>query len=150
MKLVKFALIIIEIKITWLISPESIANLKLVGSSPWFKTTWFWISAFFCPPLGFEILGKKLFYILNLFFLNWGHLMHYQTTGWQCEKAIQPKSTSSMWSMRRRRSYQTHLVNEEGGEAKDGLLLDNRAFFLQAGHLQLPGGEKLEYSFLYP
>ena len=33
----------------------------------------------------------------------------------------------------------TNLVDEEGGEAKDGLLLNDRANLLQAGHLQLPG-----------
>ena len=33
----------------------------------------------------------------------------------------------------------TNLVDEEGGEAKNGLLLDDRANLLQAGHLQLPG-----------
>ena len=33
----------------------------------------------------------------------------------------------------------TNLVDEEGSEAKNGLLLDDRANLLQAGHLQLPG-----------
>ena len=39
---------------------------------------------------------------------------------------------------------QTHLINEEGGEAKDSLLLNNRACLFQAGNLQLPGWKKLE------
>ena len=35
---------------------------------------------------------------------------------------------------------QVDLVDEEGGETKDGLLLHNGTLLLQAGHLELPVG----------
>ena len=36
--------------------------------------------------------------------------------------------------------WKCHLVDEEGGEAKNSLLLHNGSLLLQANHLQLPKG----------
>ena len=36
--------------------------------------------------------------------------------------------------------WKRHLVDEEGGEAKNSLLLHNGSLLLQANHLQLPKG----------
>ena len=41
-----------------------------------------------------------------------------------------------------KKEEQTYLVDEEGGEAEDGLLLHHRASFLQAGHVELPAEKK--------
>ena len=36
--------------------------------------------------------------------------------------------------------WKCHLVDEEGGEAKNSLLLHNGTLLLQANHFQLPKG----------
>ena len=41
-----------------------------------------------------------------------------------------------------KKEEQSDLVDEEGGEAEDGLLLHHRASFLQAGHVELPAEKK--------
>ena len=42
--------------------------------------------------------------------------------------------------------WKYHLVDEEGGEAKNSLLLHNGTLLLQANHLQLPKGGELRGS----
>ena len=65
----------------------------------------------------------------------------FHTTGWQFKKFNQPKSSviEEIGGLVNEEEELTNLVNEEGGEAKDSLLLNDRANLLEAGYLQLPG-----------
>ena len=60
------------------------------------------------------------------------------TTGWQFEK-VNHLINEEIGDLVNEEEELSNLVDEEGGEAKDGLFLNDRANLLQAGHLQLPG-----------